>query len=846
MRARDAIRTASLALSLLLFAAGLAPARAAAGLGGVPGAAAAKSLAGEPAKASEPTPPAAIPLPAVIRSSEDGYRALARIGDKLEDDSALQEVTERLPKTRDLLAGMAPAFGPDRIGELPLQELGDMRQGLVRIDQQLARWDVRLEDAVRSLFASGVELQHMEATWALTEEAARTARAPGSVFARIRDLRARIHSMADRAQARLGETLEVQDSVATLRTRIADWSVAAERADRAREEQLFEIESAPLWRVFERPAPGAKLRDQVVRSLEFHAGTVRAFAAAEAGWLVALLVAFALLSVIVAKLARRFRARRAEDPALEAPAEVLRHPMAVALLLTLSTVSWIFPATPVTVAEIALLAMLPAFLRAMGRVLPGRVRRSVYGLAATFAASRLEVLIPEHSLLGRLLLLAVAAVALAGLLRELRLGAWKSELPTERWRRAVKLAAQAASVLFAVSVVSNVVGNVSLARRLSDGTLASAVVAVLLFGTALVLQALYVGLLRMPWALHLGAIERHRELFVTRGKKYIRWLAIAGWVYASEATFRVTQPFAEAVTSVVSKRLRVGGLDVSLGDLIAFGVTLWVSVLLARLLTFLLEEGLEGRGLPRGVPAAISKTTGYLVAGVGLGFAVLASGMEVTRFTVLLGTLGVGIGFGLQNVVNNFVSGLILLYERPVQVGDIVEVGTTSGAVSRIGIRSSTIRTFPGAEVVVPNANLISGELVNWTLSDRLRRVELSLGVAYGSDPAKVIEILLAAARRFDGVLATPEPSALFTGFGAHALEFQLRFWTHRFDSYPTLASDVRIELCARLAEAGVAVPFPQRDLHLVTVSPEAARALGCAREPPPVPGRPGESEGGR
>ena len=837
MRASDAIRTANLALSLLLLAA--APASAAAA--GAPGAT--KALPAE-SKSSEPPPPAAIPLPSVIRSLEESYRALVRIGERVEDDATLQEVTDRMPRVRESLGAMGQALAPRRVEEMPLQELGDLRQGFLRLDQQLSRWDARLEDTVRSLYASGAELRRMEATWGLTEEAARTALAPDPVLSRIRDLRGRIRSLSERAQARLGESLEVQDSVATLRLRIADWTAAADRADRAREEQLFEIESAPLWKLLGRSSPGAKLRDQVVRSLELHAGTVRSFASTEGSWLAFLAGAFAVLSVAIAKLARRFRARAAEDPSLEAPAEVLRHPMAVALLLTLSAVPWVFPATPATVAELALLAMLPAFLRAMALILPGRVRRSVYGLAAAFAASRIEALIPESSLLGRLLLLAVAAAALAGLLRELRLGAWESELPSPKWRRAVKLAAQAASLLFAGSILSNVVGNVSLARRLSDGTLASAVVAVLLFGTALVLQALYVGLLRMPWALHLGAISRHRELFATRGRKYIRWVAIAAWVYIGEAIFRVTQPFEEAIGSVLSQRLRVGGLDVSLGDLVAFAVTLWVAVLLARLLSFLLEEGLEGRGLPRGVPAAISKTAGYAVTAVGIGFAVLASGMEVTRFTVLVGTLGVGIGFGLQNVVNNFVSGLILLYERPVQVGDIVEVGAISGEVSRIGIRSSTIRTFPGAEVVVPNANLISGELVNWTLSDQLRRVEVPVGVAYGSDPAKVIEILLAAARRFDGVLATPEPSALFSGFGAHTLDFQLRFWTHRFDSYAALASDVRIELCARLAEAGIAIPFPQRDLHLVSVDPEAARALALPRGSSGL-GRGGEGTGG-
>ena len=235
---------------------------------------------------------------------------------------------------------------------------------------------------------------------------------------------------------------------------------------------------------------------------------------------------------------------------------------------------------------------------------------------------------------------------------------------------------------------------------------------------------------------------------------------------------------------------------------------------------------MQDRGLPPGVPTAISKTVSYAVVLVGLWFAVLASGMDVTRFTVLVGTLGVGIGFGLQNVVNNFVSGLILLYERPVRLGDVVEVGKTTGEISRIGVRSSTVKTFQGAEVVVPNSNLVSNELVNWTLSDRARRIEIEVGVAYGSDPERVVKLLVEAARGHDGVLEFPPPSALFTGFGDSSLDFQLRCWTRRFDLWTVVASEVRIAVSRALEAAGIDIPFPQRDLHVVSVDPQAARAL--------------------
>jgi len=176
--------------------------------------------------------------------------------------------------------------------------------------------------------------------------------------------------------------------------------------------------------------------------------------------------------------------------------------------------------------------------------------------------------------------------------------------------------------------------------------------------------------------------------------------------------------------------------------------------------------------------------------------------------------------------VNNFVSGLILLYERPIRVGDVIEVGTASGTVTHIGIRSSTIKTFQGAEVVLPNSNLVSNQLTNWTLSDQVRRVEIDVGVAYGSDVVKVQEILLLAARGHVDVLSDPAPLALFTGLGDSALTFQLRFWTAQFGQYVTTGSEVRTAVVEKLGAAGIAIPFPQRDLHVISVNEPAARTL--------------------
>jgi small-conductance mechanosensitive channel len=780
--------------------------------------------AGRPAE----KPPAAFELTAAIRASEEAHRGLRRIADRIEDDAVPEETGARVAGAAELLERLGPSATPERLSEVAVRELLDLTELLARHEQALSRWEGRLEESARTLHSSSKELQYMEATWRLTDEAVRAEGAPPALLESIASLRGRIRSLDERCRGRLAETLKAQERVASLRIRIGDWTALAQRMERAREEQLFEIESVPLWSLLGRPESGAKLAAQLSRSFLIHARSFVAFVAEERAPLLVLGAAFAALAWALWRVGRRFRSRAADDPALRAPAEVLAHPVAAALMLTLAMVPFVFGAMPVTVSEILVLGMLLAYARAMGGIMPPGLRKVVYAFGATFAVERLGSLAPEYSLLGRLILLAVAATALAGILYTLRGRSWVAGIASEAWRRALRVAGLAAAALLAVSVAANLVGNVSLARLAGRSTLVTLAVGVLLGGVALVLEALYVGLLRLPSARRIGVVARHGALLEVRGTTYIRAAATAAWVLVAASTSRLGPLLSERVGGVLAKRLRVGGLDVSLGDVAAFGVTLWVSVLLARFLAFALEEGLEGRGLPRGIPAAISRTAQYVVVSIGFGFAALASGMELTRFAVLVGTLGVGIGFGLQNVVNNFVSGLILLYERPVQVGDVVELGTTIGTVQRIGIRSSTIATFQGAEVVVPNGNLISGELVNWTLSDQKRRVDVDVGVAYGTDPERVRELLLGTLRGRADVSASPEPVALFTGFGDSALHFQLRFWTKRYDAWPLVASDVRTAVARALAAAGIEIPFPQRDLHLRSVAAGAARALGA------------------
>jgi small-conductance mechanosensitive channel len=249
--------------------------------------------------------------------------------------------------------------------------------------------------------------------------------------------------------------------------------------------------------------------------------------------------------------------------------------------------------------------------------------------------------------------------------------------------------------------------------------------------------------------------------------------------------------------------------------LTTFFAVFFIAVLSSRLLRFVLSEEIFPRlRLPRGVPGAVDVLSRYGVLLLGFLIALAAAGVDFSKVTLLISALGVGIGFGLQNLVNNFVSGLILVFEHPVQVGDYIEIGTLFGEVRKIGFRASVLRTPDGADVIVPNSELIGSRVINWSLFDRLRRINVSVGAAYGTDPNRVIDILIGIARKHPAVLAEPEPLAVFDRFAESSLSFTLLCWTD-VDRFFLARSELTIAINDAFKEAGIQIPFPQQDVHV-------------------------------
>ena len=260
---------------------------------------------------------------------------------------------------------------------------------------------------------------------------------------------------------------------------------------------------------------------------------------------------------------------------------------------------------------------------------------------------------------------------------------------------------------------------------------------------------------------------------------------------------------------------------ITLGDLILAILIGVITVILVKSLPSFFEVVLLQRfNVSPGSRYAISTLSGYAIAAIGILWAINTVGADWSKLQWLVAALGVGIGFGLQEIVANFISGLIILFEQPIRVGDVVTVGDTDGIVSRIQIRATTIRNWDKKELLVPNKEFITGRLLNWTLSDQVNRILINIGVAYGSDVELALKLLDQVAQEHPLIVDDPQPLVIFEGFGDNALNLSLRCYIASLDFRLATMSDLNRAINRKFNDAGIGIPFPQRDVHLDTTQP--------------------------
>jgi small-conductance mechanosensitive channel len=794
-----------------------------------------------PETASQPaggstTAPAPTPLSEIALKTEQAEGELADIQGNLEPAAVVEAIAEQLATLDEPLAEGRRALGAEQLSQLSLRDLGDLQQDWEEWQHRIEGWESQVGSRARELESARDQLMAMQSEWQRTRESVGEIEVPQELSARIALVVAKHEETTALVAERLSAVLSLQAELAEQATAVRELLGDIGQEVALRRESLFERDEAPVWEVLMQPGSTAVGLGAVVEGWRKDVTAVTGFLGRYKGRIVLHLAVFAFLWAVLWVLGRRSQSWTLSHQALKAATYLFRHPLSSALLLSLMATRLIYPNAPLAVYDLnALLVLIP-----LAWLLPGmvdrRLRGAAYGLILVLALDELRPLFFEVGLVHRLLLLAAQVGALWILVPNLRmLGTGdRSERQQSLWWRAGFWASWLATVILVVSLLTNLLGRVGLSDLLTSATLASFRYALVLFVGALVLDGMVMVLLGTPRAQSVNSIRSHTELLQRRGIALVHLLVLYLWILGSLAEFQLLASVQEWFRAVLDWHWTRGTLSISLGDVFAFVLIIFAAMMISRFVRFLLEEDVYPRtSLDRGVPSTISMLLNYLIIAVGVFIALAAAGIDLSNVALLAGALGVGIGFGRQDLVKNFISGLILVFERPMGVGDLIEINTLKGRVQQIGIRSSTVRTFDGAEVIIPNGELLSGQLVNWTLSDRQRRLSLPVGVAYGTDSQAVIDILLGLAEDHPAVTDDPEPAALFKGFGDSSLDFELRVWIADFNQGLRVASELRVAIDKALAEAGIEIPFPQRDVHVRSLDPTVLSATPSGKSEP-------------
>jgi potassium efflux system protein len=636
---------------------------------------------------------------------------------------------------------------------------------------------------------------------------------PESLVKRLESLSGQVEAGRVAIRDRLDLALGGLSKISAIDLRVREYMQLLEMQLSAQRTEVFAFEAAPIWQL---EMIDSRFFVKLRREFRARIDSAEEYIKGRPGES-ATMAFFLLFLAVIGFLAHRSVQHSTESGVIEDRRRAfLERPAAIVALLWAIIGPFLFlPSLPVALIALRLIICAIALWRLMYAAIPPSEHRA---LRALILLAILAVILNTWSAEETYGRLALIVMNLLGIYWFRRFGQALRETTEQPglWIFLGRFIAVPAPYLLGIGILGIVFGAVALADQLSRGLFLILIAILSLTVIEGLLNTLAEVFLASSGKRWLRFVRNYPKLVQSRVSLLIRLGMVILLIMITPRAFPFLERVSTDTIALFTERVTFGTLSVSLADVLGLIISVVMALAVARFIRFILDEDVFPR-LPvaAGAAAAASRLIYYTLVLGGIFFALAAAGVELSSLTLLVSALGVGIGFGLQGIVNNFVSGLVLAFERPFQTGDMIAVGQLMGRVRQIGLRASRIRTFDGAEVIVPNANLIGGELINWTLSDQMRRGDVSVNVAYGADTARVREVLLKVAADNDRVATNPEPTALLLGFDDSSMNFALRVWISVAGDWLEIADELYDAVHGAFVEAGIEIPFPQRTVHL-------------------------------
>lgn len=494
---------------------------------------------------------------------------------------------------------------------------------------------------------------------------------------------------------------------------------------------------------------------------------------------------------------------------------VLRYPALSGVLIIISIFQFILPA-PVFLLSFILWTISAICLTIIFRnYITTFWMKSWLALSVLFLLGSLDFLILQASRAERWFMFCLS---LAGIITSavILLKGRRQEL-NEKW---ILLFIGLEGLVELVALIANLYGRYNLAKTLMATGFFSVIVGILFLWTIRFINQS----LSLAFRLYKAP---DKNLFYINFKKvgnkapaifYV--FMVLGWTVLVTRDIYAFRSISTPINKFLTQERTIGSYGFTISDVVVFFLIIIVSVVISRVVSFFAASPDDPTSKKKGLGSWLLLVRISIIT-LGLFLAFAAAGISMDKITIIIGALGVGIGFGLQTLVNNLVSGLIISFEKPVNVGDIVEVGAHSGVMKSIGFRSSVIYTWDGADIVIPNGDLLNQHLVNWTMANPNRRVEILVGVAYGTNLEQAKKLLTDLTSRDERILQSPPPVVLLHQFNNSSIDIKLFCWVHSVRQWLSVKSDLMTAITMAFKENNITIPFPQQDIYIHTLNGE-------------------------
>jgi small-conductance mechanosensitive channel len=709
-----------------------------------------------------------------------------------------------------------------------VQELPKMTHRVLRVNKvewnnyrtYLKKYQIILKDRSEEISNISNEITDEIKIWDQTKRQLVNSSDSNEVYSGLDQIIETLQDILNIAHTRLDDVFIIQKGITQMVLNVDEMITEIELAEVQMQKNYFVFDSEPIWKsrniglkaIDSTKTNTITLTDQIFAKVQVNKNQLKEFLSLNSK--TAILQGLFLLILLAGfvRIGSKWKgdARESENQVEKQLKIILRHPISATIVVGLLISVFFYDSLNPAFAELHIILILIGTVILLPKITTKQFSQVLILILLAYLLQVFEVYLNHENNIVRSLIIVDAIILIIALLR----GRVTMSRSPQLFKPIYKLFNSVSLVYIVIlsgAIIANIIGMVSLSRFLVFGVLISTALGMVIFLAVKIVTSLVILFFRFRNSYSIQTLSTMVTVTNKRIKPVLNLVGLLVWIVFSLKGFEMFNILSKWFNELMIIHWEVGEMTISLGGILSFLGIFILSLFLAKLAATIFQDEWMVKALPRGVAPAVSLLLRIFLIGIGLYMALSAAGLDLSKLGFMVGALGVGIGFGLQNVVLNFVAGLILAFERPINLGDTIEIDQEFGIVTSIGVRSSSIKSYSGYEAIIPNGDLISKKVINYTLTNRDRRSKIIMKTAPTADPEKVIALFNEVAAEHPNTHRDPEPKTYFYGYDVDGnLSFSLLYWTTFSDTLET-DNAIALKIFTKLKEEGIQPPAPVR-----------------------------------